>query len=107
MSDHSPLTEQLAGSQIRERVRTARRTATGRATTAGAPGFAASLFSVGNSLMHGAHQVAHRLTSTGAPAKLAMSVVLPSASAKVAVGASAPRWLRSTPFTGPATTAGA
>src|SRR4029453_15835767 len=62
----------------------------------------ASRSSVGSSLTHGAHQVAHRLTSTGTPLKSSMLMSPPSGSLKRVPGAGFPLWLRSTPFSGTA-----
>src|SRR5689334_5519714 len=60
----------------------------------------ASLSSVGSSLTHGAHQLAHKFTNVGLPAKAFRVVSLPSGSLKLAAGAAAPLWLRSAPLTG-------
>jgi argininosuccinate lyase len=60
----------------------------------------ANLSMVGNSLTHGAHQVAHRLTSTGVPLKSARLMSPPSGSLNVAAGPALPEWLRSTPLVG-------
>src|SRR5206468_3061119 len=60
----------------------------------------ASASSVGSSFTHGAHQLAHRFTSSGLPVKSARCTGWPSGSLNGLAGAGLPRWLRSTPFTG-------
>src|SRR3546814_1137910 len=65
-------------------------------TLSAAPFCTASASSVGSSATHGAHHVAHRLSSTGVPLKSASVTVLPSGAVKVTVGAASPLWLRST-----------
>ena len=57
-----------------------------------------SFCSVGNSLTHGAHQLAHRLTSTGTPLDLARLKSPPSGFLKIVAGAASPLWLRSRPL---------
>ena len=57
-----------------------------------------SFSSVGNSLTHGAHQLAHRLTSTGTPLNLAILMSPPSGFLNITAGAASPLWLRSTPL---------
>src|SRR3954471_22622060 len=68
------------------------------ASTSIAP-LAASLSSVGSSLTHGAHQVAHRFTSTGLPLKSAILAGLPSGPENTAAGAASPLWSRCAPLT--------
>ena len=50
---------------------------------------ASSASSVGNSLMHGAHQLAHNLTSSGVPPSLATLVSAPSGVLNCVTGAAA------------------
>src|SRR3982751_281102 len=45
--------------------------------------------------MHGAHQVAHRLSNTGLPRKSASERLAPLASVNAKAGAASPLWLRS------------
>jgi len=78
------------------------------ATTPSAPSslwLSAKAFKVGSSLMQGAHQLAHKLTSTG-PRISAMLASSPSGAMNFAVGAASPLWLRSTPLCGPTSVAG-
>src|ERR1700761_7438964 len=58
---------------------------------------AARLSSAGSSFTHGAHHVAHRLTSAGCPRKLASVAGAPPGAAKGMAGIASPLWLRSTP----------
>src|SRR6185437_11500961 len=55
---------------------------------------------VGSSLMHGAHQLAHRFTSVGLPANSLRLVGFPSGSLNDVAGSAWPLCVRSTPFPG-------
>ena len=55
----------------------------------------AMALSVGSSAMHGAHHVAHRLTSNGLPLRLFNRSLCPSGSLSVISGSALPLWLRS------------